>query len=189
MFRLHVDFLTIGAAFQELKLFSKPRGSFSGSLVRENSRPRKLLKKTFSATRLDLREVGSFRSIGSASAVQHRSYSPSERSTAATEPPPTVESSNHPTALVEEPIRETGVWLQDAQLCPEDLLSVGWKASQQPTPGHLDLILHVPLPIVQDSEHRADAAGPPRSASKWRRLPKVAPDSLDAPAAPNNDQK
>jgi hypothetical protein len=190
MFRFSVNFLTCCGIFQELKLFSKPRESFRGFLGRDNSRPRKLLKKAFSATAMDLREAGSFRSNDSASAAPHRSYCPSERSTAATEPPPTVDSSNYFTALpvVEEPILRTGAWMQEAEFCSNDLLSMGWKENQQSPQVQLDLVLHVPPPDVRDCVHRADAIGQQRSASKWRRLPKVASDALDAPIVLDTDQ-
>ncbi len=167
---------------QELKLFFKPRDSFRGTLVRENSRARKLAKRAFSSTGIELRDVGSFRSNGSSSAdVPHRSYSPSERSTAATEPPPTVDGSNHSTTLVQEPIRGTGSWLQDSEFLSSHALSTGWKVNQQSSQEQLDLVLYVPSPVrvVEDGTHRTEAIGSSRSASKWRRLPKIAPDTLD----------
>ncbi len=143
-----------------------------------------------SATAMDLREVGSFRSNDSASAALHRSDSPSERSIAATEPPPTVDSSNHSTALrlVEEPIRGTGAWMQDAEFCSNDLLTMGWKTDQSSPKGQLDMVLHAPSPVKQNSAHRAEAMGPPKSASKWRKLPKFASDAVIAPAALENRQ-
>ncbi len=170
-------FLTCGTAFQELKLFSKPRESFRGSFVRENSRPKKLHKKALSATVRDLKEVGSFRSNDPG---PHQSYSPSEHSTAATEPPPTVDSSSHSTAMVEEPIRGTGAWMQDAEFSSNDLRSMGWRAKQQSPLGQVEFILHAPSPSVQDGVHRAEVIGPPKSASKWRRLPKITSEGQDA---------
>jgi hypothetical protein len=187
--------LTSGASFQELKLFSKPRESFRGSLVRENSRPRKLpLKKAFSATAMDLRDAGNFRSNNAVTAAPPLSYSPSESSrAAATEPSPTADNSNHCAALVAEPNlpnRGTGAWLQDAENCSNNLLSVGWKANQQPPQGQLDLsmILHVPSLVIKESAHKTEANGQERLASKWRRLPKIASEALDAPVALDNDQ-
>ncbi len=172
---------------QESKLFFKPRDSFRGTLVtlglvRENSRARKLAKKAFSATGTELRDVGSFRSNGSSSAaIPHRSYSPSERSTAASEPPPTVDGANHFTTLIQEPISGTGSWLQDSEFLSNHALSTGWKVNQQSSQEPLDLVLHVPSPVraVEDGTHRREAIGSSRSASKWRRLPKIASDALD----------